>query len=160
MIVIRQIATVEELYQKRGARTGEVIVDAVVDMLMHGRRTNTLKDFAAVIGLDQRTLSKVIEKLVGIKLKEMIMQWRMMQALDMLDDHTISFEEVAHECGFSTTKELGKEFSRRMHTTIGAYRSCTVRRNSNYGFNQRAEKRKEVTENASKLRNRKKNVED
>lgn len=118
MIEIKQIATVEELYLKQGTPTGEVIVDAVVEMLKDGPRTNAAQDFAQRLGFELRVLSAVIEKLVGVRLKEMIMQWRMLQALDLLDNHELSYDQVAQQCGFSTSKELGKEFTRRQHTTI------------------------------------------
>lgn len=159
MIEIKQIATVEELYQKQGARTGEVIVDAVVEMLKEGPRTNAAKDYAQRLGLELRVLNAVMEKLVGVRLKEMIMQWRMLQALDLLDNPELSYDQVAQQCGFSTAKELGKEFARRQHTTIGVYRSNKLRLNTNYNINQRAETRRKVCENATKLRNRTKITE-
>ena len=154
MIEIKQIATVEELYRHRKADTGEVFVDAIMYQLTNGAHSNSAQEMADRLGMELRALSKVTEKLVGVKLKEMIMQWRMLQALDLLDNPDYSYEQVAHLCGFSSTQDLAAEFKRRHKTTIEAYRKGQPRRNSNYSLNQTAEKRKAVVENAQKLHKR------
>ena len=78
----------------------------------------------------------------------------MLQAIDLLDDDSLSFEEVAHRCGFKREKNLIAAIRERYGTTPYAYRNGSVIRNSNYRFNREAHQRKRIVENAEKLRSR------
>lgn len=152
---IKQIATVWELYKSRNGETGEMFVDAVVWQLTHQPCANSATEIASQLGCDMVLLSRVIEKLVGVKLKEMIQQWRLYQALDLMDNEPeLSDEEVACRCGFAHAENLGVKLRQRYHTTIGAYRSGHARRNSNYEYNSSPEGLREVKESAKKLHER------
>ena len=82
------------------------------------------------------------------------MQWRMRQAIDLLDDENLSVEEVARRCGFRREKNLISAIHERFGTTPYAYRNGSVLRNGNYRFNQETHQRKNIIENAEKLRSR------
>ena len=160
MIFIKQITTVEELWNTAGAPTGQIAVDAVVDYV---KRVNThsAQQVAFYLNADQRFLNETMKLFVGVSLKEFIMQWRMRQAIDLLDDETLSVEEVAHRCGFRRDKNLIAAIHARFGTTPYAYgttpyayRNGSVLRNGNYRFNQETHQRKSIIENAEKLRSR------
>ena len=155
MIFIKQITTVEELWNTAGAPTGQIAVDAVVDYV---KRVNThsAQQVAFYLNADQRFLNETMKLFVGVSLKEFIMQWRMRQAIDLLDDENLSVEEVARRCGFKLEKNLIAAFRARYGTTPYAYRNGSVFRNSNYRFNREAHQRKRIIENAEKLRSRNK----
>ena len=91
MIFIKQITTVEELWNTAGAPTGQIAVDAVVDYV---KRVNThsAQQVAFYLNADQRFLNETMKLFVGVSLKEFIMQWRMRQALDLLDDENLSVD--------------------------------------------------------------------
>ena len=149
MIFIKQITTVEELWNTAGAPTGQIAVDAVKRVNSH-----SAQQVAFYLNADQRFLNETMKLFVGVSLKEFIMQWRMRQAIDMLDDETLSVEEVARRCGFKREKNLIAAIHARFGTTPYAYRNGSVLRNGNYRFNQETHQRKSIIENAEKLRSR------
>ncbi len=148
---VEQITNVEELYKSKGAPVGEIIVDAVVDYVRKVK-SHSAEDVANFLRVDRRLLSGVMKVLVGVSLQEFILQWRVLQAIDLLDDKSLSFEEVAHRCGFKRYKNLIATFQSRLGTTPYAYRNGTVTRHGNYSFNVDAQHRRKVIENAEKLR--------
>ncbi len=148
---IKRITNVEELYKNGGAPTGEIFVDAVVDYVKRVK-SHSAEDVAVFLNVDKRMLSEVMKLLVGVSLKEFIIQWRVYQAVDLLDDKSLSFSEVAQRCGFRCYKNLIAAFQARLGTTPYAYRNGTVIRHGNYSFNVDTQHRKKVVENAEKLR--------
>ena len=153
MIFIKQITTVEELWNTAGAPTGQTAVDAIVDYVKRVK-SHSAQEVALCLNVDQRYLNETMKLFVGVTLKEFIMQWRMLQAIDLLDDESLSVEEVAHRCGFQREKNLIAAIHTRYGTTPYAYRNGKVFRNSNYRFNREAHQRKRIIENAEKLRSR------
>ena len=153
MILIKQITTVEELYKTKGAPTGQTAVDAIVDYVKRVK-SHSAQEVALCLNVDQRYLNETMKLFVGVSLKEFIMQWRMRQAIDLLDDENLSVEDVAHRCGFRRDKNLIAAIHARFGTTPYAYRNGSVLRNGNYRFNQETHQRKSIIENAEKLRSR------
>jgi len=153
MIFIKQITTVEELWNTQGAPTGQIAVDAIVDYVKRVK-THSAQGVAFYLNVDQRFLNETMKLFVGVSLKEFIMQWRMHQAIDLLDDESLSYEQVARRCGFRRVKNLIAAIHTRFGTTPYAYRNGSVLRNGNYRFNQETHERKSIIENAEKLRSR------
>lgn len=153
MIEIKQIATVEELYRAKGARTGNIFVDGVVEFLQHVPSCEA-SDCAKYLKVDQRTLTSVIRIFLGKSLKEVILQWRLMQTIDLLDDPQIPFESIALRCGYRSVKQLEASMKKYYGTTMETYRSGKVRRNSNYDINKSAQSRQEILQAAKNLKNR------
>lgn len=153
MTKITPITTVEELCRTRGAATGNVFVDGLVEFL-NSSRSNLVEDAAEYLGVPARLLSVNIQFFVGAHASEVIARFRSYQALDLLDNPELSKEEVAANCGFASYKVLEAVMRRYHGTTIDAYRTGKARRNSNYDYNQSAERRRSVIDNARKLRDR------
>ncbi len=148
---IKCITSVEELYRNGGAPTGEIVVDAVVDYVKRVK-SHSAEEVATFLNVDKRLLSGTMKLLVGVTLQEFILQWRVLQAIDLLDDRSLPVEEVAHRCGFKRDKNLIAAFQSRLGTTPYAYRNGTVLRNSSYSFNGDSHHRNRVIENAEKLK--------
>ena len=153
MVEIKNVSTVEELYKSNGAPTGEMIVDAVV---YYVRRTTTHSsaDIALLLNVKRVWLSGAMQLLVGLPLQEFIFRWRLMQAIDQLDNPDLSVAEVAQRTGFRSENYLISVFRRRLGITPYAYRNGTVRHNGRYPFNQSARDRKALLEKAAKLKSR------
>ena len=128
------VESVEELYNRKEA-TGEVIVDAVVDAV---RKTMTQRasDIALLLDVEHRQLNDAFKMLTGMNLSTMIIEWRMLQAKELLDRKDLSVQEVANRCGFKQQKNLILAFRRRYGTTPMAYRTGKLLRNSNYVVNK------------------------
>ena len=154
MIEIKTVSTVEELYKSNGAPTGEIIVDAVVDYVKRFT-THSSADIALLLKVKLVWLSGAMQLLVGLPLQEFILRWRIMQALDMLDDPELSVDEVAKRTGFRSVNYLISVFRHRLGITPYAYRNGSVIRNGRYPFNQSSKERKQLLEKAAQLKSRK-----
>ena len=128
------VESVEEMYHARQP-TGEIIIDAVTDAI---RKTTTQRsgDIALLLDADHRQLNDAFKLLTGINLSTLIVEWRMLQARDLLDDRSLTVKQVAHRCGFRQQKNLILAFRRRWGTTPQAYRTGRLLRNSNYVVNR------------------------
>ncbi len=128
------VESVEELYHARQP-TGEMIIDAVTDAI---RKTTTQRsgDIALLLDADHRQLNDAFKLLTGMNLSTLIVEWRMLQARDLLDDRSLTVKQVAHRCGFRQQKNLILAFRRRWGTTPQAYRTGRLLRNSNYVVNR------------------------
>ena len=134
------VESVEEMYYRREP-TGEVIVDAVVDAV---RKTKTQRasDIALLLDVEHRLLNDAFKMLTGMNLSTMIIEWRMLQAKELLDRKDLTVQEVANRCGFKQQKNLILAFRRRWGTTPQAYRTGKLIRNSNYVVNKDPRSRK------------------
>ncbi len=144
------IENIEELYRAKEP-TGELIIDEVVEAV---RKTMTQKasDIALLLDVDRRSLSIAFELLTGITLDAMLLEWRMLQARDLLNDKNLSISEVANRCGFKRPKNLIIAFRHRWGTTPNAYRTGKLNRNSNYVVNKDYHSRKNALLNAERLK--------
>ncbi len=115
--------------------TGEAIIDEVVNLLRR-TKTKSAADIALHMEVLLRDLSIAIKMLTGIPLNDMVLEWRMLQAKDLLDDKSLSLRVVADRCGFRRNKNLIIAFRRRWGTTPQAYRTGRLRRNCNYVVNR------------------------
>ena len=134
------VESVEEMYHAREP-TREVIIDEVVNAVRK-TRTQRSSDIALLLDVEHRQLNDAFKMLTGMNLSTMIIEWRMMQARDLLDDKSLSVTEVAHRCGFKRQKNLILTFRRRWGTTPQAYRTGKLLRNSNYVVNKDYHSRK------------------
>jgi AraC-like DNA-binding protein len=153
MIEIKRITSVDELYKNGGAPTGQIPVDAVVDYVKRVK-SHSAEDVATYLGQKRVWLSGVLQMLVGVPLQEFIIQWRVLQALDLLDDPELSVAEVAKACGFRNEKNLVDTLRRRVGITPNAYRTGSVPHNGNYSFNKDPHARRKLFENVEKLKSR------
>ena len=128
------VESVEAMYHAM-VPFGEVIIDAVLDAVRK-TRTQSAGDIALLLDADRRLLNDAFLLLTGMNLSTMIIEWRMMQAKDLLDDKGMSVLEVAHRCGFKRQKNLILAFRRRWGTTPQAYRTGKLLRNGNYVVNK------------------------
>ena len=150
---IKTVSTVEELYKSNGASTGEIIVDAVVDNVKRST-THSSADIALLLKVKLVWLSGAMQLLVGLPLQEFIFRWRLMQAIDLLDNPELSVAEVAKRTGFRSENYLISVFRCRLGITPYAYRNGTVLRNGRYPFNQSAHDRKMLLKKAAELKSR------
>ena len=134
------VESVEELYSSTEP-VGEIVIDAVVDAVRK-TRTQRSSDIALLLDADHRMLNDAFKLLTGMNLSTMLIEWRMMQAKDLLDDKSLSVLEVAHRCGFRRQKNLILAFRRRWGTTPQAYRTGKLLRNGNYVVNKDYHSRK------------------
>ncbi len=90
MINLKQFTSVEELYNRKGEPTGELIIDAVIEAL---RLTNTTRsdDIALFIGVNGYALRNAVQLLTGMILKDFVHHWRLLQAKELWDEKLAGF---------------------------------------------------------------------
>lgn len=151
MIKITQITTIDELWKNGGAPTGNLFVDGFVEFLKN-YPSHKPSDAAALMEINERLLREAILVFLGIKPIEAIIRWRVMQAIEMMNNPELTISEIAHRCGFGSERSLERYMKEYYGTTIGTYRTGIVVRNGSYPFNQSVAGRREVMENAKRLR--------
>jgi AraC-like DNA-binding protein len=105
-------------------------------------KTQRASDIALLLDVEHRLLNDAFKMLTGMNLSTMIIEWRMLQAKELLDRKDLSVQEVANRCGFKQQKNLILAFRRRWGTTPQAYRTGKLIRNSNYVVNKDPRSRK------------------
>lgn len=110
------IETVEDLYYATEP-IGELIIDSVVECI---KKTNTHypADIAILLDVKDRDLRGAFMMLTGIKLSDVIISWRILQAKDRLKQPELSFKEIAHACGWRSEKSMNNAFVRECGKSI------------------------------------------
>lgn len=151
MIQIKQLATVEELWLNRRKKTGNIIVDAMVEFL-RATRSHQVEDLSIMYEVPKRLFQEAIPVFVGVSPSEMIGRWRALDAAKALLDTQLSEEKIAAHCGFQSVRNLRVVLKKYYGTTAMAVRKGAPVRNSVYAYNNDRSERQEIVENAAKLR--------
>lgn len=149
--MLKQITNIHQLYLNQGTSSGNCIVDEVVNYLRHSS-SHSAHEAADSLGVGQRWLSESMQLFVGLKLQQFIVQWRVLQAFDLLDDMALSFDEVAHRTGFAAHKDLRLAMQRLYQTTPFVYRHERIYRNALYDCNESEHTRQQLLERTRQLR--------
>ena len=118
------VESVEELYRAREP-TGELIIDEVVKVLRHFKMIYP-EDVALILDVDVKDLAIAWRLLTGLKLIDVITQWRLFQAQelilkDLIEHGSESLEkpnskrilnEVARRCGWRNERVMSHVFER------------------------------------------------
>ena len=92
MIEIQKYTSVEELYARKGQPTGELIIDAVIEAIRY-TTTHRSEDIALLLNVDQRELWYSVHMLTGMRLNDIILHWRVLQAKEKWDAKQAKYKE-------------------------------------------------------------------
>ncbi len=92
MVKLKQFTNVEELYNRKGKPTGELIIDGVIESL-RSTKTHRSEDVALLLYVEPRALNFAVQMLTGIKLNDFILQWRVLQAKEIWDKKQAKYME-------------------------------------------------------------------
>ncbi len=105
------VESVEEMYHAREP-TGEVIIDEVVNAI-RCTVTHRSEDIALLLDVDQRELWNSVHMLTGMRLNDIILHWRVLQAKEKWDANHAIFQEYKEIIkkqeapeGFEMTKKM------------------------------------------------------
>ena len=122
MINLQQFTSVEELYNRKGEPTGELIIDAVVEAIRN-THTHRSEDIAILLNVKPRALAFAVQMLTGMRLQDIILHWRVIQAKEMWDNKYAGFKDYkdfvkskskdAPE-GYELTKDSKKAYQREI----------------------------------------------
>ena len=92
MTNIQQFTNLEELYNRKGEPTGELIIDAVIDAIRNSK-THRSEDIALLLNVDQRALWFAVQLLTGMRLNDIVLHWRVLQAKEKWDEKMAKYQE-------------------------------------------------------------------
>ena len=118
---LKRFTSVEELYNRKGEPTGEIIIDEVINAI-RTTKTHKSEDIALLLDVDQRALWFAVQLLTGMRLNDIILHWRVLQAKEKWnanlalyqDDKeryrskvsTVSLNEIASRYGWKSFRSL------------------------------------------------------
>ena len=105
------VESVEELFHAREP-TGEVIIDEVVNAI---RCTNTHRseDIALLLDVDQRELWHSVHMLTGLRLNDIILHWRVLQAKEKWDANEALFQDHKESYRYNVSTRCLDEIAKR-----------------------------------------------
>ena len=105
------VESVEEMFHTREP-TGEVIIDEVVNAI---RCTNTHRseDIALLLDVDQRELWNSVHMLTGLRLNDIILHWRVLQAKEKWDANQALFQEHKERYRYDVSTKCLDEIAKR-----------------------------------------------
>ena len=104
-------------------RTGDSKINTLLDFLRENlAQTHRLDDLAERLNLSRRTFSRHFKQATGLTLGDWLLQERLCQAQDLLQDSDDSIERIAEKSGFGTASNLRGQFKAQFHTSPNAWR--------------------------------------
>ena len=135
-------------------RTGQIPVDVVLDFLWKVPASHSVSDIAVLHNVDARQLSAAFSLLTKVTLRDFIMEWRLLQALDLLDDPDLTIEQVGRKTGFHAQSKFETAFIEHFGTSPYVYRNGDVARSGGFHINATPAHRREMLAKADELHHR------
>ena len=93
-------------------------------LLEHFREPLTALDVARAVGVSERTLFRLCQLGLGIGPMQCCRRLRLQEARRLLRSTRLSIDEVAHQCGFATSRTLQRAFQRVFGCSPSAYQKA------------------------------------
>lgn len=84
--------------------------------------THRLDDLAEKLAISRRTFSRHFKQATGLTLGDWLLQERLRQVQDLLQDSDESIERIAEKTGFGTASNLREQFKAQFQTSPNAWR--------------------------------------
>ena len=126
---MKTVISVEELYLN--SCTGEVetpILKDVVPYLVRSPGING-KTLSKILDVKRSALSGAIQLLTGDTLNDLLKKWKLLHAMYLLSNTTLSYKDVANLCGYKTINGLSKFMERMIKCTAYEYRESRTHGN-------------------------------
>ena len=100
------VETTREMYYSTEP-FAEIVVDRVVWAL---RKSSVIEsqEIALMLDVDQRYLSHALRLLTGMPLHQIVSEWRMLQAQELISEGRLSLQQIARRCGWKSERVLKK----------------------------------------------------
>lgn len=99
----------------------EPLRDLQMWIMEHTDERLTVERLAAEAGMSPRNFSRVFRREVGVPPAQYVEQVRVEAARRLLEETTVSIQEIAKRCGFGTTESMRRAFLRPVDTTPAGY---------------------------------------
>ena len=116
------IITTEQLYLQSHIESIEIpILKDIVQYLVRSPGISG-KTLAKLLDVQRSALSSAIQLLTGETLNDMLKEWKLLHAMYLLRNTTLSYDDVANLCGFSGNRTLSRFLERMIKCTAYEYR--------------------------------------
>ena len=116
------IITTEQLYLQSHIESIEIpILKDIVQYLVRSPGISG-KTLAKLLDVQRSALSSAIQLLTGENLNDMLKDWKLLHAMYLLRNTTLSYDDVANLCGFSGNRTLSRFLERMIKCTAYEYR--------------------------------------
>ena len=126
---MKPITNVETLYlQSHGEGVETPILKDVTEYMRQHPSING-KNMAKALNVKRSALSGAIQLLTGENLNDLMKKWRLLHAMYLLRNTSLSYKEVATQCGFFSLRGLTKFLERMIRCTPYEYRKSVTHGN-------------------------------
>ena len=123
------IITIEQLYSQARTNTVETpILKDVTPYLVRSPGING-KTLSKILDVKRSALSGAIQLLTGDTLNDLLKKWKLLHAMYLLSNTTLSYKDVANLCGYKTINGLSKFMERMIKCTAYEYRESRTHGN-------------------------------
>ena len=123
------VITPEQLYAQAQTNTVETsILKDVTPYLLRSPGING-KTLAKVLDVKRSALSGASQLLTGDTLNDLLKKWKLLHAMFLLSNTTLSYTDIANLCGYKTINGLSKFMERMIKCTAYEYRESRTHGN-------------------------------
>jgi len=84
----------------------------------------TVTELASVAEMTVSQLERTARRVLGVTPKQLILRFRLAEALRLLETSTASIADIASQCGYYDQSAFGRQFKRTVGVSPAAYRSA------------------------------------
>lgn len=121
---IKRISNATQLFEHPGQPTGSPILDAI-EFCLHHNNFVTVKDVADFVCAPVKVLTGAVHLLTGQYLCDLIEDYRLLQASQLLCETELSLDKIASRCGYCEHTTLERIFSRRVGLSPSQWRELS-----------------------------------
>ena len=123
------IITIEQLYLQSQTNSLDIpILKDVTPYLVRSPGING-KTLSKILDVKRSALSGAIQLLTGDTLNDLLKKWKLLHAMYLLSNTTLSYKDVANLCGYKTVNGLSKFMERMIKCTAYEYRESRTHGN-------------------------------
>lgn len=125
LLQIFALLTEQDLFsrtEKSDDHRVNTIKTAITYMQEHYQEKIYIRDLASLIGLNEQYFCRFFKKAIGMSPVEYLNEYRIRQAIRLLDNDSLSVTEVCLDCGYNNMGNFLREFRKYTGTTPLQYR--------------------------------------
>ena len=120
-------------YPQLAADDGELLAKITTYLNVHYKEPISLADMARLFGYNYRYMSGIFNRLFKHSFSDMINNYRVSHACEMLSEGDAEITEIAHSCGFGSVRSFNRNFKEALGISPSEYRKSRIELHSDLG---------------------------
>lgn len=121
--LLRELKDIVKFNKKVHSSDEERVKQAIQYIQQHYAENLTLNDIASASNISKSECCRCFQRILNMTPFEYLLEYRILQSLQLLLKSNQTISNIAHNVGFSTISYYGKIFKRYMHCTPSEYRN-------------------------------------